>query len=292
MEDWRNLTVAQLHERYEQANYAANTAEVMADLAARSAQTQDRLPFEHFVYGPEANEDGYWARPAAAARDVVCFIHGGAWRGGRAEGYLDPAEWVCGQGAHYVALNFSPVLDFQGRLFPMVEQLVRGLAWVIRRAGTLAAAPRIHLLGHSSGAHLAACVAMLDWSQIVPEHPEALMQAQLCSGMYDLEPVSYSARRSYLRLEAVERHALSPIGHHFSTRVPITIAYGEHESPEFLRQSRSMAEKLRNQGVPVKEAMGAGLNHFEVAATLGSPKEFWGELLASSLNAKAIGDVR
>ncbi len=291
-DDWRNLTVAQLHERYEQEHYAPNMGQVLGDLARRSHETRERVVFEAFRYGPGPAEDGFWARPPDAGRDIVCFIHGGAWRGSRAEDYLYPAEWLCRHGLNYVALNFGTVLDFDGRLFPMVEQVGRGLAWVMRQAHAHGAAPRVHLLGHSSGAHLAACLAMLDWSQRVPEHPDALLQVQLCSGMYDLEPVSFSGRRSYLRLEAVERHALSPLHHHFDPRVPVTIACGENESPEFLRQSAAMAGKLRATGVPVQEAIGPGLNHFEVAGTLDSPEGFWGQLLVNRLTSTGPGGAR
>lgn len=291
MQDWRKLSVEQLHRCYEQEHFAANMAEVVAGFAQRSQQVRATRSFETFRYGPEHAEDGLWARPDAdsatpeLAGDIVCFIHGGAWRTGKAESYLYPADWVCREGMHYVALNFGNVLDFQGRLFPMVEQLTRGLTWVICNAGSYGAVPRIHLVGHSSGAHLAACLAVLDWSVLVPEHPQALRDVLLCSGIYDLEPVSYSSRRTYLQLDPVEIHALSPYRQSFDPRVPIAITYGNQESPEFIRQSKALAQKLRAAGVPVREAMAEGLNHFEICGTFDCAEGFLGRFFMEGLRS-------
>ena len=279
MDDWRQLTVEQLTERYEQENYAPNMKAVLAGFAQQSEQARQVCRFEPFRYGTEAHEDGLWSRPSTAGGDVVVFVHGGAWRRGRAEDYLYPAPWINQAGMHYVSLNFANVLECQGQIFPMVRQVAQGLGWVMANAAAYGAAPRIHLVGHSSGAHLAACVATLDWNMRVPGHPDALRSLTLCSGTYDLEPVRHSGRSQYLRRDPTEVYALSPLYLQANPKVPVCLAVGEHESPEFLRHYRTMATKLQQAGVPLRHGIMPGVNHFEIFGTFGSAQgalaQFW-----------------
>lgn len=288
MDDWRQLTVEQLTERYEQGNYAPNMKAVLAGFTEQSERVRQTHAFEAFRYGTEVHEDGWWCRPPRPGGDVVVFVHGGAWRRGRAEDYLFPASWVSAAGMHYVSLNFANVLDCQGHLYPMVRQVAQGLAWVIRQAQAYGAAPRVHLVGHSSGAHLAACVTALDWDVRVPEHPGALRSVLLCSGTYDLEPVRHSGRSQYLRLDPLEVHALSPLYLQANAKLPVCLAAGEHESPEFLRHYRTMASKLQQAGVPLRHTLVPGVNHFEVFGTFGSADGALARFWQDSLQALGV----
>lgn len=283
MQDWKQLTVAQLREQYEQERYVPNQGEVLGGMARRSREVREAITVDAFRYGIEADETGWWCPPAGQGGEIVCLIHGGAWRGGRGENYLYPAPWITAGGRHYVSLEFGSALDFQGRIQPMVDQVRRGLSHVIRQAEARGASPRVHLVGHSSGAHLAACLATLDWRVLVPEYPDALRSMLLCSGSYDLEPVSHSGRREYLRLDAAEIQTLSPLRQVFDPRRPIFLTVGEHESPEFRRHYETLRHKLSQAGVPLREWVAPGLNHFEIIQTFdadGALGRFWQESLA------------
>ena len=60
-------------------------------------------------------------------------------------------------GAVYVIPDFTLVQDAADSLRTLADQVRRSLIWVYRNAGTLDAdRSRIYLVGHSSGAHLAA----------------------------------------------------------------------------------------------------------------------------------------
>ena len=104
----------------------------------------------------------------------------------------------------------------------MVTQVRRAIAWIFQNAGQFDGDPNeLHISGHSSGGHLAACVAVTDWvSQF--GLPRQIVRSVVCaSGIYDLRPVRLSARNDYVKLDAQMEDALSPIRHldRLSTRI-------------------------------------------------------------------------
>ena len=88
--------------------------------------------------------------------------------------------------------------------------------------------------------------------------------------MYDLKPVRLSARAAYVKFDDRIEHELSPQRHLARLDVPVTVAYGEHDSPEFQRQSREFADALRRVRRLGRLVVGPALNHFEMPETLAS----------------------
>ena len=94
-------------------------------------------------------------RPPCASRSssvAGCL----SWRGGLAKDSGYPAELFVHAGAHYVVPDFINVVEANGNLTPMAEQVRRAVAWVYRNAQSFGGDPnRIYVSGHSSGGHLA-----------------------------------------------------------------------------------------------------------------------------------------
>jgi len=287
MQNWKNLSVRALEERYDQSKYAANGLEVNQWYRRQSDAVRSELTPERFQYGTTPGEYGYWCRPANAGNDIVVFIHGGAWKSGTADDYLFPARWLTDAGLHYICLNFDNTPVTGGHLFPMVAQLIKAIVWIGDHYGRQGNKPEIHIASHSSGSHLAACLGGLDWVTLAPRYPEMICSLLLCSGIYDLEPVSYSKRREYLELSPLEIFALSPMRHASNPHLRVAMARAEHESPEFVRQHDEFLAKLGAEGVDVRAQVGEGLNHFEILQTFDSPEGFLGRLLM-----ELIGDKR
>jgi arylformamidase len=65
--------------------------------------------------------------------------------------------------------------------------------------------------------------------------------------------------------------ALSPQRHLDRLRVPLILAYGTNETPEFQRQSRDFAAAVEAAGKPVQLLVGENYNHFEMRETLANP---------------------
>jgi arylformamidase len=237
---------------------------VIARYATTSAAVRARVRREADLrYGVTADEVLDWFPTATAGAPVLVFVHGGAWRAGRKDQYSFPAEPLITAGAHYVALDFASVPRV--RLPEMAAQVRRGLAWVSANARRFGGDPdRVHVAGHSSGAHLAA-VALL-------AEPASLARSALCvSGTYDLRATLLSARGAYLEVGPAEGDALSPSRHAGRFPCPVTIACGERESPEFRRMAVEFDAALRQADRPSELVVAPGLNHFEVLETLGRP---------------------
>lgn len=268
--DWKQLSVAEIERHYDQGLYAANTREVNQWYTQQSRTVHAAVPSERFAYGLKASDYGYWFKARTPGRPVVVFIHGGAWRVGAAEDYLFPAQWLTQQlDVNYVCLNFDNAPATGGRLFPMLNQVVNGVSWVARNMAQYQTAPEVHLVSHSSGSHLAACMAGLDWATLLPQSPGLINSVLLCSGIYDLEPVVHSKRREYLELSPAEVFALSPMRHSTNGTLRFLVLRGELESPEFIRQHDAYVAKLQREGVKLQDGVGRGLNHFEVLQTFG-----------------------
>ena len=130
------------------------------------------------------------------------------------------------------------------------------------------------------GLHLAGVALTTDWPGAFDRPADILKGGVLLSGMYDLEPVSLSSRREYVRFDEKTVAALSPQRHIGHLSAPVIVAYGTLESPEFQRQSRDFADAIRARGKPVELIVAENYNHFEILETLANP---FGQVGAAAL---------
>jgi arylformamidase len=244
---FRDYTQGELDRQYEQRTFAPNADEIIRRYAVASDSVRAKFGEpETFAYGPTEAEalDIY----GGGQDRILAFVHGGAWtRMGRRPSAF-AAEPFTGAGATYVALGFGllPAIT----LPEMVAQVCRALEFLHKKLTPR----RFVLVGHSSGAHLSACAL----TRVSFVHG-----ALLVSGVYDLLPVSLSARNAYMKLDERLVHEYSPIRHAARIACPVTVACAEKDGPEFYRQSKEFAEKL---STPL--LIGKGMNHFEIAESL------------------------
>lgn len=214
--------------------------------AARTAH-----PPVEMAYGKGEREvmDLFEAGPGAP---VAVFLHGGYWQA------LDRG-WFSGLAPAFLAHGVSlavPSYDLAPavRLGRILGQ-VRGAVEIVRaRTGT-----RPVVFGHSAGGHMAAC--MLSEGRA--------SAAVAISGVFDLRPLVPTSLNKALDLDEREAAALSPL----FWPVPngstpggtiLDCVVGGEESPEFLRQSRLMADHWAANGVETRYEALPGLNHFTV----------------------------
>jgi arylformamidase len=245
---FRDYDQKALDDQYEQRVWVPHADQIINRYAEKSDAVRKRLGEPRVErYGPTPPEtlDIY-----GSGKKAFVFVHGGAWKrqSSREQGFL--AEPIVQAGAAYVALNFANLPTVT--LAEMVGQICRALEWIRKDLRD-----DIVLCGHSSGAHLAACALI---------KKNLVQKAMVVSGVYDLLPVRLSARNDYVRLDERLEHEYSPIRHADKIRCPVTVAWAEKESAEFYRQSEEFATRL---GAPT--LIGIGLNHFEIAETLGDP---------------------
>jgi arylformamidase len=251
---------------YDQSKYAPNLQQVLHRYATNSELARARLGApRRLAYGAHSIEQLDIYRTDRANAPIHVFIHGGAWRTGAAKDYAFPAEMFVRAGAHYVVPDFAWVQDTGGSLLAIADQIRRALAWVARNAQTFGGdANRIYVSGHSSGAHQAGVLAVTDWKREFGLPPDVVKGYVLISGMYDLVPVSLSARGAYVKFNEQTLAELSAMRHLDKIVASIVVVYGTLETPEFQRQSREFAAALKNAGKAIELLVADGYNHFEV----------------------------
>ncbi len=268
-----DYTQKELDDAYDQSVWAKNAQEVIKRFGTASAAVRAKYKFETMAYGGGEDEKldifAPVKAPPAAGAPIHMFIHGGAWRGGRKEMYSFPATTFVENGAIYIAIGFSSIPKV--RLPDMAHQIRSAIAWAHKNAKSFGGDPaRLFISGHSSGGHLCGVALVTDWSRYGA--PANTVKAGLSvSGMYELDPVMLSARSSYVKISSEEKAALSALRQLDRIACPVTLAYGDGESPEFKRQSRTMAAALKAKGKASELIEVKGVNHFEIIETLGKP---------------------
>mgnify|MGYP001816330277 FL=1 len=275
---------ATLDAAYDQLQWADNIREVYARLGAVNEQVLAELGEPQTErYGESDTETLDWYRSDKPDAPIHIHIHGGGWRYGEARRNAFMAAPSVRAGAHVVIPNYIKVTDSNGDLMPQAEQLRAALAWVYKNAERMGADPeRILVSGHSSGGHMAAVLLTTDWSRFsVPE--DVVKQALLISGMYDLYPVSLSARNEYVAFTEASVDALSPQRHIDKINAELVVAVGGRESPEFQRQSQSFVDALRDSGKDVRFVRAEAFNHFEIVEDLGNAGGLLGAIPAEQM---------
>ncbi len=286
---WLDMDQKELDDAYDQAVYALNSAHVAKRRTVNSAEVRARLKPQRLAYGPTPHEmlDLYVTKAPNAP--VMVFIHGGAWRAGSAADNAECADLFVNAGAHLAVLDFINVIEARGSLFPMVEQVRRGVAWVCQNAKSFGADPnRIYIMGRSSGSHLGGVVLITDWQKDFGLPADIVKGALLSSGMYDLKPVRLSKRGAYVKFTDAMEQELSTQRHLDRINCPVVLAHGTYETPEFQRQTREFAAALKAAGKPVRLIVGEGYNHFEIPETLANPYGLLGRAVLELMGLSVI----
>ncbi len=201
-----------------------------------------------------------------SASPVFVFIHGGYFRALDKRHYRYISRLTKRAGYTCVLVNYD--LAPRVRVSEIVEQTLRAFAWVRGNINQFNGDPDdLILCGHSVGAFLVAKILEHDWPA---EDGKAITRAALLSGLYDLGPMKASYLNEDLQLTDTDVSALSPIKCSLLQTPEILIAVGETETAEFLRQSRSYAEKLEHDGVAHELIVLPRANHYSMSRTLAT----------------------
>jgi arylformamidase len=193
----------------------------------------------------------------------AAFVHGGEWRRAMRADSGYPAKAIHRQGAAFIVIGFDavPAIDLAGQ----VDQVRRAWRYLVENAARFGLDPtRGHLVGHSSGAHLAA-LAAFDPQGFTP------VSVVLLSGIYDLEPVRLSTRNRHLDLGSETVARLSPIRCISSVGPTVLVAWGGREPDEFRRQSQDFASACKVRGLRVIQGELPGRGHVDTSLELANP---------------------
>ena len=251
---------AALDAAYNNSAHVANSASLVADFEARSAQLRATMNRHlDLRYGPaERNRIDYFA--ADVRGPLLVFIHGGYWQMRAKEifSFLAKGPLAHGIDVAFVGYTLAPEI----RLTGIVREVREAIAWLAPRIGGLGGDPeRIFVSGWSAGGHLTAMCL----------NQPAVKGGLAISGIYDLEPMRLCYLNEKLRLDEDEARRMSPLLHLPERSMPLVIAYGGAETSELQRQSEVFAAARANAGFPGRLQKLAGHNHFTILEELARP---------------------
>ena len=237
---------------------------LMADWAKDAAVYREQHAPRSMLYGRGARHtiDFFWG---SGQGPIVVFIHGGYWQA------LDGSSFShCARGLNAHGVDVAvPTYDLCPAV--TVDDIIGQM-----RAATLELARlgrRLVFSGHSAGGHLAACMLATDWTALDASLPEDLIiAAYSISGLFDLVPLVQTSLNKALRLDETTAKAASPLFWQPPMHGSLDAVVGENESPEFLRQSKVMAETWGAAGVGSRFDTIPAANHFTAIAPLADPK--------------------
>jgi len=196
---------------------------------------------------------------------VAAFIHGGFWRAQAPALYSNLARGLNAHGVTVAMIGYD--LCPQVTLATIVDEVRQACLFLWRRWHK-----RMLVIGHSAGGHLTACMVATDWKALAPDAPADLAPIGCAvSGVFELEPVLATSVNNDLRLSAEDAKRLSPILWPVAPGRLLDVVVGGAESPEFQRQSRTMAQAWRQSEAETRFEAVPGANHFTVIEPLAEP---------------------
>lgn len=252
------------NDAFDNSGHIPGSAELPGQWAERAAAFRTEVAGRadlDLAYGPAPRNRLDLFRPAGGARGVVVFIHGGYWL------KLDKSFWshlARGPLAHGWAVAVpSYTLAPEAR----ITQITREIGQAVDFVAGLVEGP-LRLTGHSAGGHLAARM-LCDDSPLSEAVARRVARALPISGVHDLQPLVGTEMNAGLRLTDDEARAESPFLHARRDTTPVTFWVGAAERPEFLRQTRLIAESWQGEGV--SDVYEPGQNHFTVVEGVERP---------------------
>jgi arylformamidase len=240
----------------------------MRDAAAYREETAKESRAElglSFGPSPRQTVDLFLPQGHGKETPLAMFVHGGYWRS------LEPStfsQMARGMNAHGVAVALSGYdLAPQVSIGDIIAQTQQACLFLWRRFHQ-----RIMVSGHSAGGHLAACMLATDWSQLAADAPPDLVpMGYSISGLFDLSPLLHLSTNADFRLDADEARRISPLFWPVERGRVFDAVVGGAESPEFLRQSKDLADGWRAKGVETRYEPIPDANHFTVCDPMTDP---------------------
>jgi arylformamidase len=253
---------------------------IMAGWAREAAAYRDEVGarFLRVPYGPSDRQSIDLFRPESKQVDtLVVFVHGGYWQALDRSSFSHLARGLNALGVTVALPGYDLCPQVRvGEIVAQMREACRALA---------SESPRLVVAGHSAGGHLAACMLATDWRKLDSGLPGDFVRAAYAiSGLFDLKPLVSTSINKALDMSEAEAERLSPLQWRPPRGLTLDAVVGGDESSEYLRQSRSIAERWGEAGVATRCEAAPGANHFTVIAPLADP--------ASAMTARLAGLAR
>ena len=233
-----------------------------AEAAAEFRKTCDTLQAD-ISYGPKPRNTYDFVTPDGPAKGTFVFVHGGYWR------MLDKSYWThIAQGM--LAHGWAVALP-QYTLAPeaRISEITAEIGQAITAIAATHAGP-IRLAGHSAGGHLVSRMNCAD-TPLASDVTSRIENVVSISGVHHLEPLRMTSMNKDFQLTEAEAKAESPALLDPRPNARTRFWVGAAERPEFLRQTRMIAETWARKGADVADIYSPGEDHFSVVDPLTVP---------------------
>ncbi|HSO05886.1 MAG TPA: alpha/beta hydrolase [Pelomicrobium sp.] len=211
-----------------------------------------------------------YAPEAGRAPALVVFFYGGSWRSGRREDYRFVGQALSALGFAVAIADYRlyPEVVFPG----FVEDSAAAVAWALAHAGD-AGVPsrRVFVMGHSAGAYNAAMVALAG-KYLAAEGADPRQLAGLIglAGPYDFLPLGGPLLQQIFG-GAPDLAATQPVNFVTPKAPPALLATGDADTTVLPRNTKRLAARLREAGVPVQEKIYPDVDHYRLIGAVSEP---------------------
>ncbi len=224
-------------------------------------------------YGPLPRQKlDIWAPTGKATkpRDVVIFFYGGSWNSGDRALYGFAGRALAERGYLVVIPDYRLVPDVR---FPgFVEDGAAAVAWVRAHAKAYGGNPeRIHLTGHSAGAHIAALLSLdPEWLAKAQVPKDSIKSFVGLAGPYDFVPFTSDASKAAFG-HLPDPTPTQPITYARRDAPPMLLVTGSIDETVKPRNSRALAEALQKKGAKAATLFYPKLGHSGIVMALARP---------------------
>jgi arylformamidase len=201
---------------------------------------------------------------------AAIFIHGGFWQAHDKREFSFVAAPFVEAGVTTIMINYSraPAQSISA----LIGEVRASCSWLYQNAETYAIdLDRIHVYGHSAGAHLAAAALFTNWNELgLPDN--FLKSGCFVSGMFDLAPLCTSQVGRDLKLNEATASTASPIRMASHNNTSILIDVGADETKAFIDQSLHMTSIAQELGIKTELKILQDMNHYDTLLALGDCK--------------------
>ena len=247
-------------------------------LAARSMATfaivnlpsrfEQGFSLEERVYGPRPWDTlDVYTPTGPGPWDVVVFFHGGRWSYGRKDNYRFVGSALSRAGYLTIIPNYRKYP--QVRFPDFVGDGAKALAWVHDHASSMGGRPgRLHLAGHSSGAHIGALLTA-DKTYLSSEGKSArdvITSFAGLAGPYDFTPRASDLVDIFGPPEAFSQMRVTTFID--GSEPPMLLLYGAADETVAPFNHERLANRIRMKGGKVEVVVYPDLGHIEIVGSL------------------------
>ncbi|MEM7042252.1 MAG: alpha/beta hydrolase [Pseudomonadota bacterium] len=257
---------------------AAGLALVMPTLGCTPARllnaviSEDGYQVERDIaYGATARQklDIYVPDKVASGADVAVFFYGGRWEFGSKADYLFVGQALASRGIVAVIADYRLYPDVRFPAF--IEDGAKAVGWVRRHIADHGGDPaRIHLIGHSAGAHIASMLSLdprfLEAEGVDVEDIEGVIGL---AGPYDFLPIKDPVVKEVFAVEDQEK--TQPITY-ANVDAPTTLLLtGDDDETVLPRNSLRLGDAINQSGGQAEVKLYENIGHVGIILALASP---------------------